>query len=273
MFTPNILKSLIYLTSLSLFSDSMFKSTLYPNFAIKSNIINSFIDNFENSGENYGNQKRNSLKLFKLDEITINVKSFKVPNLINQIAYRFFRKSKAQRSYEYGQKLLDLGIGTPQPIGYYEFQSTFLFGKSYYVSEHLKYDLTYRELTKDLNYPNHEIILRAFTQFTFELHEKGIHFLDHSPGNTLIKEDSKGNYHFYLVDLNRMEFKELDFKTRMKNFARLTKHPKLIAIMSDEYAKLSQLDVEHVNKTMQYYVDEFQAKFQRKKELKQKLKN
>ena len=138
--------------------------------------LTSFIKNFDNSGENFGNQDRNSLKLFDLNGQTINIKSFKIPNFINQLAYRFFRKSKAQRSFEYANKLINLHVGTPQPIAYYEFKTPVLFKKSYYISEHLPYDLTYRELTTDLNYPNHEAILRAFTRFTFELHEKGINF-------------------------------------------------------------------------------------------------
>src|SRR5690606_18122261 len=102
--------------------------------------FNHIILNYDKEGESFGNQDRNSLKLFQFKEMTINVKSFKVPNLINQIAYRFFRKSKAQRSFEYANKLTELQIGTPQPIAYYEFQTPFLFKKSYYVSEHLNYD-------------------------------------------------------------------------------------------------------------------------------------
>ena len=86
------------------------------------------------------------------------------------------------------------------------------------MSRHLDYELTYRELVTDPAYPDHENILRAFTRFTFELHEKQIQFLDHSPGNTLIKKVD-GDYQFFLVDLNRMNFKELNFEERMLNFS------------------------------------------------------
>lgn len=227
--------------------------------------------NFNSIGENYGNQNRNSLKLYEIDEKTINIKSFKIPNIVNQITYKFFRKSKAQRSFEYANKLLELNIGTPDPIAYFELQSPLLFKKSYYISQHLNYDLTYRELTTDFNYPDHENILRLFTQFTFELHQKSIHFLDHSPGNTLIKKNNN-TYNFYLVDLNRMEFKELDFDTRMKNFARLTKEESLIKIMANEYALLAKLDENEVYNKMLFFTQEFQAKFQRKKEIKKKIK-
>ncbi|CDF78468.1 lipopolysaccharide kinase [Formosa agariphila KMM 3901] len=234
-------------------------------------LLDKFILNFDDLGEDFGNQDRNSLKLFKLEEQTINVKSFKVPNLVNQIAYKFFRKSKAQRSFEYANILKEKGIGTPQPIAYYEFSTPFAFKNSYYISEQLDCELTYRELCHDLNYPNHEVILRGFTRFTFELHEKHINFLDHSPGNTLIKK-AGSDYKYYLVDLNRMEFGPMDFETRMKNFGRLTTHKSMIQIMSDEYAKCSGDDSEKVFQAMWQYTEAFQARFQRKQRLKKKLK-
>ena len=157
----------------------------------KESLIDNLILNFEGSGLQL-KDARNKLKIFLLDDVKINIKSFKIPNLVNQIIYRFVRKGKAQRSFEYASKLLDLHIGTPKPIAYFELPTTLLFKKSYYVSEHMDYDLTYRELSRDLDYPNHESILRAFTRFTYTLHENNINFLDHSPGNTLIKNGARG---------------------------------------------------------------------------------
>ncbi len=233
--------------------------------------LDNFIENFDVLGEDFGNQERNSLKLFQLGDETINVKSFKVPHLINQIAYRFFRKSKAQRSFEYANTLKDLNIGTPHPVAYYEFKTPFLFKKSYYISEQIDCDYTYRELTTDFNIPNYDAILRAFTRFTFDLHENGVHFLDHSPGNTLIKKTEKG-YDFYLVDLNRMEFKDLDFETRIKNFSKLTIHKSMVEVMSDEYAKCSGENYETIFNLMWYETEAFQEKYHRKRRLKKKLK-
>ncbi|ULC58701.1 Kdo domain containing protein [Flaviramulus sp. BrNp1-15] len=247
------------------------KSVIHTSFKNFEDKLDDFILNFETKGEDFGNQDRNSLKLFNLSDKLINVKSFRVPNIINQIAYKFFRKSKAQRSFEYANKLVELNIGTPQPIAYYEFTTPFLFKKSYYVSEQQECDLTYRELTTDLNYSNHEAILRAFTRFTFQLHEKGVHFLDHSPGNTLIKINNE-NYKFYLVDLNRMEFKPLNFETRIKNFSRLTIHKSMVEVMSDEYSKCSGEDFEKIFNLMWQETESFQEKYHRRRRLKQKLK-
>lgn len=247
------------------------KNEFHKSYLSNKEAIHGFIENFNSSGKQFGKANRNSIKLFKLGNQTINIKSFKVPNIFNQIAYKFLRKSKAQRSFEYANKLIDLGIETPQPIAYFEFSSPFLFKKSFYVSEHLECDLTYRELTTNFDYPDYETILRAFTRFTYKLHEKNILFLDHSPGNTLIKKIN-GDYKFYLVDLNRMQFKPMNFETRIKNFSRLTIYKSMVEIMSDEYAKQSNEDYNKVFDLMWSYTESFQKKFHRKKNLKKKLK-
>ncbi len=244
--------------------------SIHKDFKTHETFFDGIISNFDSEGEPFGNQDRNSLKLFDLNGKSINVKSFRIPNVINQVAYRFFRKSKAQRSFEYANWLQSLEIGTPQPLAYYEYKTTLLFKKSYYISEQQDCDLTYRELTTDFEYPDHENILRAFTRFTYKLHQKKVYFLDHSPGNTLIKKVGN-SYEFYLVDLNRMEFKALDFETRIKNFAKLTTHKFMVEIMSDEYAKCSGEDFNQVFNLMWSSTEAFQNKYHRKRRLKNKI--
>ena len=244
--------------------------TIHPKYISQNEEIVEIIENFDSTGTLFGDGKRNVIKVFSK---SINVKSFKVPTLINKVAYRFFRKSKAQRSFEYAVRLLDNNIGTPHPIAYAEFPAFFGLGKSFYVSEHLRPDLTFRELVTNPEYPDHENILRQFTRFSFNLHEKGIEFLDHSPGNTLIIKASEKKYDFFLVDLNRMHFHEtMNFEQRMKNLRRLTYKPEMIAIMSDEYAKLSGIDDQIVYKTMLNFKNDFHKKLQRKRKIKKILK-
>jgi len=172
---------------------------------------------------------------------------------------------------EYALQLKNLGVGTPEPIAYYEFETLLLFKKSYYISQQLECDLTYRELTKDFNYPDYDAILRAFTRFTYQLHEKGIKFLDHSPGNTLIKKVGD-EYQFFLVDLNRMEFKPLSFEERIKNFRRLTIHKSMVDVMSDEYAKVSGKNYDKIVNLMWQSTQDFQNIFHKRRSLKKKLK-
>lgn len=230
------------------------------------------IKNFKTTGTVFGDGQRNIIKLFTVDGAMVNIKSFKIPNIINQIAYKYFRKSKARRSYEYATRLLENGIGTPQPLAYVEHFNWLGLQSSFYASAHLQTELTYRELVLQPDYPDHENILRQFTAFTFLLHEKGIEFLDHSPGNTLIKNEGNGRYSFYLVDLNRMNFhREMSFDLRMKNFSRLTPKEEMIAVMSDEYSKLVTIPYEEVFAKMNFYTIDFQTKFHRKRARKQKL--
>ena len=114
-------------------------------------------------------------------------------------------------------------------------------------------------------------MLRAFTRFTFNLHEKGVNFLDHSPGNTLINKTEKG-YDFFLVDLNRMAFKPLNMDERILNFRRLTTHKSMVRIMSDEYANCCHGDPDLIFHKMWQATETFQRKFQGKKKIKKKLK-
>lgn len=231
------------------------------------------IADFNTEGILFGNGKRNKIKLFELEGKTINIKSFKIPNTVNKFIYTYFRKSKARRSFEYGTILLVKGIGTPQPIAFFENKNWFGLQDSYYVSEHLIADLTYRELIKIPDYPEHEIILRQFTRFSFELHKKGIEFLDHSPGNTLIKKKDDGQYDFFLVDLNRMKFHQsMSFELRMKNLSKLTPKQDMIAVMSNEYSLISGESEELIFETLWKKTTDFQHAFNRKKSIKKKLK-
>lgn len=249
------------------------KYVVSPLFSAFDAKIQECILTFQTSGTLFGNGDRNTIKLFDLNGQSINIKSFKIPNLINKIAYRYFRKSKARRSFEYATTLLEKGIGTPQPIAYLENYNWLGLTSSFYVSEHLVTELTFRELVEIPEYPENEIILRQFTKFCFDLHEKGIEFLDHSPGNTLIKKVGDQKYAFYLVDLNRMNFHTtMDFDMRMKNLSRLTPKKEMIAIMSEEYAKFYPQSKEIVFEKMWFFTQEFQQKFAKKQRLKKRLK-
>ncbi|MEZ7498817.1 lipopolysaccharide kinase InaA family protein [Flavobacterium sp. Arc3] len=247
---------------------------MFSNAVQNSKEILRFIKEFNSDlGTVFGDGDRNVIKLFDLDGKTINIKSFKIPNIVNKIAYKYFRKSKAKRSFEYATILLKNGIGTPQPLAYFENFNSIGLRDSYYVSEHLEANLTFRELVEIPDYPDNENILRQFTKFTFDLHEKGIEFLDHSPGNTLIKNEENNTYSFYLVDLNRMNFHEsMDFDMRMKNFSRLTPKKEMIAVMSNEYAKYYTESESEVFEKMWQFTIQFQDEFARKRRLKKKLK-
>ena len=245
----------------------------HPNFLKYKNQIENCITHFTSSGKDFVIGKRNAIKLFEMGNDVISIKSFKKPNLINKIAYKYFRKSKARRSFEFASKLIEMQIGTPQPIAFFENFDFIGLKESYYVCEHLENVFEFREIIENEAFEDREFIIRKFTQFTFEMHEKGIEFLDHSPGNTLIRKNSDQSYSFFLVDLNRMQFHEiLDFQTRMKNLSKITPKKDMIAVMSNEYAMLSGSNEATIFETMWRLTADFQYRFHRKKRIKKKLK-
>lgn len=248
-------------------------SQYHPSFLKYKTQIENYITNFTISGKDFVIGKRNAIKLFELGNDLISIKSFQKPNIINKIAYRYFRKSKARRSFEFASKLIEMKIGTPQPVAFFENYDFIGLKESYYACEHLEQVFEFREIVQNEAFENRDFIIRKFTKFTFEMHEKGIEFLDHSPGNTLIRKNSDGTYSFFLVDLNRMQFHEtIDFKTRMKNLSKITHKKDMIVVMSNEYAKLSGGDEANIFETMWGLTVDFQYRFHRKKRIKKKLK-
>ncbi len=227
------------------------------------------IDSFDSRGNVFW-KKRNTIKTFEVGKEEWNVKSFKIPHIVNKIAYHYFRKSKARRSFEHANILLKRGILTPTPIAYAEFANLLGLENSYYISINLNYDFTFNELL-DSNFPDRENILRQFTEFTFQLHEKGIHHFDHSRGNTLIVKKENNLYDFYLIDLNRMVFEEMDYEKRIKNFDRLSLTDDMIVIISKKYAELIHKDEKTIYNEISDVCVDFAKKRARKKRIKKKL--
>ncbi|WP_379967375.1 lipopolysaccharide kinase InaA family protein [Epilithonimonas sp. UC225_85] len=204
----------------------------------KDDILN-ILKNFKNDGVVVGHGNRNVVKFFVVDNLKLNFKSFKQHNIINRHVYKYYRKSKSRRSYEYAQMLIDKGFFTPKPIAYIENHDFIGVTSSYYVSEQLEDVFTLGDVLYDHSFTDREEIIKAYTQLIFQLHENGIIFIDNASGNFLIKKID-GKYRFFLVDLNRMSFyDEISISKRLQNFERLTNDLEIIKLISAEYAKLS----------------------------------
>jgi tRNA A-37 threonylcarbamoyl transferase component Bud32 len=225
---------------------------------------------FDNSSNKTLFNKRNIIKLIEFEENQYVIKSFKIPHIINKIVYRFFRDSKAKRSYENSLKLEILNINTPKPIGFIEFHSTLFFYDSYYISEFFDYNFEIRDVLKDKHFKNRAVILEQFVKFTFDLHKKGVYHIDYSPGNVIIKQ-KENNYIFCIIDVNRMKFIEFDLDSRMKNFSKMTFDKEDNQYMIKIYSKLLKIDYEILKVKLDFYLKEQSKYLERKKRIK-KLK-
>lgn len=184
---------------------------------------------------------RNELKVIKYNNIETVVKAFKVPNKINQVVYAYFRDSKAKKSYNNAIRLELLEINTPRPIGYIEFYKNFLFKESFFISEKCDYLFTIREPLRNKDLENRIEIIKKFVFFTYTLHINNVYHKDYSAGNTLVTKNNDDKFEFYIVDINRMEFKEIDLELGLDNFAKLWLDEEDIVLIASEYAKLSNV--------------------------------
>lgn len=244
-----------------------------PDYSDKKEKLYEIIQSYYSIGQYIYEGNRNSLKIVDFDDQIICIKAFKKPHLINKILYAYVRKSKAKRSFEYAERLLSKGIGTPKPIAYVENTDWFGLKDSYYICEYIEADYTFRNMLKLEDAQIKEKVIRQFVAFTYKLHCAHVEFIDHSAGNTLIKNNGNDNFSFFLVDLNRTNFdKKMNLDERIKNFSKLTSSQEIVTLMSNEYAKLTGEQETYVFEKMWKFTSDFQSRFYRKKRLKKKLK-
>lgn len=241
----------------------MIEYKINPKYICLKDEILSIPGRFEQEGEVI-HAFRNVIKIITVGGIKMNVKSFKVPHFINRFVYAHLRKSKAERSFEYGNRLLALGVNNPEPVACIIFRTLAGINKSYYISLQQDYDFTFEGMARQ-HPQDMEAILKAFTHFTFDFHSKGVYFVDHSPANTLIKRMPDGTYYFSLVDLNRIKFEKISPYSGLRNFYRLHTTDDMIRIIANEYAELWHADKEDMVRQLEVWTHAHNESVRRKR--------
>lgn len=248
------------------------KINLNSNYIKQEKAILQLVNSFFDEGNLIIQGSRNTIKSNFIGNEKINIKFFQKPDFFKAIIYSFFRSTKAKRSFDYANYLMSHNIQTPLPIAYLEERNKIgLLGNSFYISQQIEYDFTIRELIHNPLFPERNIILEQFTEFTFKMHEAKVNFLDHSPGNTLIIKKGNGSYNFFLIDLNRMKFEELSIEMRMDNFKKMWFSKQMVKIVAKKYAELSNLSEEKLHSILLEKTRLFKRKITKKKYLKRKI--
>lgn len=207
-----------------------------PGFEVLENWVKNLPDYFQTNGTTIY-KDRNEVKVFEELGFKLNVKSFKVPILINRYIYVYLRGSKAARSYQNALRFLAFGASTPTPVAYVECLSKGKLAESYYVCLNFEKGFTLWDVFLN-NDPDKENIIKQWVQFTWsKLHRNCIYHLDYSPGNTLIRKEAD-KYHFSIVDLNRMKFMPVEFEKGLQNFSQLDTDEETLRQIATEYASL-----------------------------------
>lgn len=218
--------------------------------------LKAFLENLHQNFSKEGTsiyKGRNEIRVFKCQGLKLNVKSFKIPHLINKIAYAYFRGSKAKHSFDYAVNIRACGAETPEPIACIEVLKNGLFSRSYYISIHHEYDFTIRDLI-GFDFPDKKNILEQFAVFTYEkLHKNGIHHLDYSRSNILITRLANEIYDFSIVDINRMRFEEMSYIKGLKNFSQLWANNDELEVIARKYAQLNNKNDSDAIKQLVYF--------------------
>ena len=220
---------------------TVIKHELNKNYENIKDFLLNIKDYFKNN-LNTIHKARNELKVVEYKGLETVVKAFKVPNIVNQVVYAYFRDSKAKKSYQNAIKLKNLNINTPKPIGYIEFYRNFLFKESFFISEKVDYLFTIREPLRNVDLKDREEIIKKFVAFTYNLHKNCVYHKDYSAGNILVFKNEKNEYDFSLVDINRMEFKPINLELGLDNFAKLWLDSDNLQIIAKEYSLLANVD-------------------------------
>ncbi len=248
------------------------KIIVHPQYKTQENSIPQLVTDFFTEGDLIVKGARNIIKSNVLGDKKVNIKFFQKPGIFKSIIYSFFRSTKAKRSFDYANYLIEHSILTPFPIAYVENRNRFGFLKdSYYICQQIDYDFTIRELIHDPLFPERTVILEQFAKFTFKMHEAKVNFLDHSPGNTLVVKKDSGKYEFYLIDLNRMSFKNLSIEERMDNFKKMWLSKTMVKVIAKTYAQLSNESEEKLQSILLEKTTQFKRKITKKKYLKRKI--
>ncbi len=197
----------------------------------------------------------------------INIKAFRVPNIVNRIVYGTLRGSKARRSYEHALRLRNLGFNTPEPLGYVELSNGMLFGRSYYICQQLE---GFRDMRSFEGHDSRSLANLAddLGSLMARLHEAGVWMKDFSQGNLLYRPVPRGHFEFFMIDINRMEFNVNDPAKLMLNFRAITDDEHFLVLLAKAYARHAHKPKAEIIAAAKHVRADFLKSRQRKKILK-----
>ncbi len=221
--------------------------------------------------------KRNQVRRFVLpDGLHLMVKQFHRPNVIQKLCYSTFWTNKAKKSFRYGNRLLQMGIDTPEPIAAVEYKKKGLIERYYFVSsedtgtcceEVLSTDESGQMSTRQLE------IIDALAYFLAEIHEKGFLHGDANLSNFRMHQNDKG-YTFAVIDTNRSKFlsHSASHQQRIRNLCRISHHRPTILALAYAYAKHSQYDPKQTYQEILAATENFEQHKARTRKLKKIFK-
>jgi hypothetical protein len=131
------------------------------------------------------------------------------PTGIKRWSY-YFKSSKGLRHWNNASIMLTRGIGTPQPVAYYERHSNSGIEESYYICDFIDNAFSSRHVCAALEQDVVEFKglskdqwFDFLSDFICRMHNKGIVHHDLSVGNLMLTQEKDGRITPYLIDIGR----------------------------------------------------------------------
>lgn len=217
---------------------------------------------------------RNLVRRFLIQGVPVIAKRFKRVNFFQQIAYTFFRSTKAERAFRYAGIFRARGIETPHEIAYIETSEHGLFTVGYFICLACPDPPAFPFLVPKEDYDKELAI--DLISFIISMHEKGIIHGDLNFGNFLFrKSPDTGHYLFQAIDINRSLFFDTCPGNNMclKNLSTITHRRDLFEFMVREYARQRKWDENETLSRTTYYLEKLERKRKRKQQIKQLFKS
>ena len=226
---------------------------IHPDFATLKPFVLSLPHIFAEGQGRVIYKARNEIRLFEQGGYQLVVKSFCKPSFPNRIIYDTVRASKAKRSFIYAEKFLELGVGSPQPVAWFDARRGLLLEHSYYVSLLSPCNHNCGELFDPKFADVQHQVMREVGRATAVLHNNGYAHKDYGRGNILFCAEAGGETRVDIVDLNRMYIGKIGLERGCKNLERLPMTPAMRRAFTEVYAKLRGFDYDECYKLIEHY--------------------
>lgn len=240
---------------------------LYPGHEGLDSFMRSLPDAFARGEGTLIHDGRNQLRILSHEGVEYVVKSYQVPLLPNRLVYGFLRSSKAERALLNAQRLMQIGIGSPEPVGFINIRCGLLFTHSYMVTVRSRCPFRY-DMLLSRHFDCLEQVCREVGRCTALMHEHGMYNMDYSRGNILFdvspRPTAQGDrlvseaqacprVRLEMVDLNRIRFGRIDLHKGCRNFDRLPATASMHRWMAQEYARVRHLDSQECYSLIRHY--------------------
>ena len=182
---------------------------------------------------------RNVLTRMVIGGHEVVAKAFPAPRTALKRIQRLGRASKAVRAFDHARRMVDLGIGTPEPFAVIEASD----GRAWYLCAWIPGCATVRNLDKR-DGPEAEQLCHDLGRFIGRMHQLGAYHFDSTAGNILLRHvDAQAQ--FLVVDCNRMRFGRISAWAGLRSLAQIETRGRLLA----GYCAARSWDVERVRRT------------------------